>query len=281
MHLPLSIEHIDLGTADIAPTFVMTRRCGVAICVEGEFDVKILNEVHTVSQYSMFACMPFVSIKVLAVRRPAKVILGLVDIDDVPVMINRWVNAGNLFTIQSRPLVRIPEDRFARLINSIDEYTSECSEYIRGSSAKDFDQLQHDIIDLRSRLVIAQVLKIYFALSDIEVTRTTQRDIVFQRFMLALYTNFREHRTVHFYASMSGVSLKYFSTLIRQLSGSSPSEWIETAVVGEAKTLLTDLDRSIKEIATYLNFPDTPTFTKYFHRVTGMTPRAYRQSLLR
>ncbi len=105
------------------------------------------------------------------------------------------------------------------------------------------------------------------------------RDLEYQQFMLTLYANFREHREVKFYAMRSGVSEKYFSTLIRELSGSTPSEWIETVVVGEAKTMLSDHQHSIKEIASSLNFPDAPTFTKYFQRVTGMTPKAYRKSL--
>ncbi len=91
-----------------------------------------------------------------------------------------------------------------------------------------------------------------------------------------MYFNVRKPRDVRYYAGLSGISEKYFSTLIRELSGTSPSKWIETVVMGEAKTLLQDEHMSIKEIASCLNFPDAPTFTKYFRRLAGVTPKAYR-----
>ncbi len=84
---------------------------------------------------------------------------------------------------------------------------------------------------------------------------------------------------MNFYAGNSGVSTKYFSTLVKRVSGKTPLEWIETVVTGEAKAMLKDPGKSIKDIASSLNFPDTPTFTKYFRRVEGVTPKTYRKSI--
>lgn len=280
MHPLLKINTVSLSPDNASCQSIdMLGQCAFAICTKGEFVIKILNEQYDVRCQGMFACMPFVHIDVVAVGKPSEVIFGCIQIEDVPNMINRWINTNNLIAIQNSPLVRIPDERFCRLIFSINEYQSAYEEVSSGSKESICNHLQQDILDYQCRLIVAQVLKIYFANMPMEVSGHTHRDLVFQQFMLSLYSKFREHRSVEYYASMSGVSLKYFSTIVRQLSCACPSEWIETVVVGEAKSLLSDVQRSIKDIAALLNFPDAPTFTKYFLRVTGMTPKSYRKAI--
>ncbi len=277
MQLPLKIATVSFNSDDSNDRiFDMTGKCAFAICTKGEFCIKILNEQYVVKEHCMFACMPFVNINVIKVVKPSEVVFGYLQLDDIPRMINTWVNTNNLSAIQNNPLVEITDARFDRMIDMINGYISECENNMDGSN--ECRQIQHDIIDLHSRLIVAQVVKIYFTNISMAVSGHTYRDVLFQRFMLDLYANCREQRKVRFYAMRSGLSLKYFSTIVRQLSGASPSEWIETVVVGEAKSMLNDIHRNIKDIATQLNFPDAPTFTKYFLRVTGMSPKAYRKS---
>lgn len=256
----------------------MASRCAFAICTEGRFTIKIFNEIYTVSERCLFACMPFVKIEVVSVETPSEVVFGQISIEDLPGMINRWVSIDTLTQIQNCPLVKIPDSEYERLITQIDQLREECGENKGGEPGNVCDLISRDIIDYRIRLIVAYVLKIYFGNIRIEVKDHTQRDIVFQHFMLDLYRNFKEQRNVQFYASRASVSQKYFSTLVRQLSGVSPSGWIETVVVTEAKSMLADPRLSIKDIAAALNFPDAPTFTKYFLRVAGLTPKAYRKS---
>lgn len=280
MKPPLRIFTSHLNHAGDADNLLdMTGRCAFAICTGGKFLIRILNEQYVVERNCMFACMPFVNIEVLSVDMPSELIVGYLGIDDIPRMINRWVNPDNLTNIQNHPWIRMTDTLLSRLVQSINDYVVECKELSDDMAKPPGNMLQQDLIDLQGRLIVTQVLKIYFA-NVPETSAHTHRDIVFQRFMLSLYVNFREHRNVHFYAMHSGVSLKYFSTIIRQLSGASPSDWIETMVIGEAKSMLSDMNMSIKDIGSSLNFPDAPTFTKYFLRVTGLTPKAYRKSIL-
>ncbi len=269
--------HPDMKGDDL---FDFPGRCAFALCTKGELEIKFLNEYFKVTERSMFACMPFVKIGIIKVNRPSEIIFGSIMIKDVPRMINRWVDTSNLSAIQNHPSITIQYSQFTTLLASIDEYKSDYEAYMRGKYTNICHHIHEDIIELQARLIVAKVLKIYFTNISMEPKAYMPRDLEYQQFMLSLYTNFKEHRDVKFYANRSGVSEKYFSTLIRQLSGSSPSEWIETVVVGEAKTLLSDAQYSIKEIASGLNFPDAPTFTKYFQRITGITPKAYRKSIL-
>lgn len=277
---PLNIVTVQLDTADsFRHIFDMPGRCAFALCTRGRFDIKILNEQYTVTEHCIFACMPFVSIEVMEVSMQSELIFGYILISDVPMMINRWINTDKLTAIQNMPLVKVTDPQFHQLVNTINDFLNEHDKNTSCINDHSDPLLNRDIIELESKLIVAKVLKIYFSTIPMQACGNTHRDIVFQQFMLTLYTNFREHRNVSFYAAHSGVSLKYFSTIIRQQSGTSPSQWIETVVIEEAKSKLKDVNMSIKAIASTLNFPDAPTFTKYFLRITGMTPKAYRKAI--
>ncbi len=277
--LKISIEKL-IPSSHANYTLDLAGRCAFVVCTKGDLDIKILNNVYHISEKWMFACMPFIDAEVISVSQPSEILLGQLRIEDVPSIINSMVNISNLSAIQQQPLVEITGEQFRHLMNSIEGYLIEYEESELDRIGNKCIQIHRNIIDYHSRLIVAQVLKIYFSNMRMDVTGHSHRDVVFQQFMLNLYANFRKHRSVEYYARKSGVSLKYFSTVIRQFSGVSPSKWIETVVISEAKTMLGITHCNIKEIATTLNFPDAPTFTKYFVRVTGLTPRSYRQTIL-
>lgn len=98
----------------------------------------------------------------------------------------------------------------------------------------------------------------------------------FKHFIELLGTNFKQERSVGFYAQQLCITPKYLTTLIRRISGKSVSDWINHYVIVEAKTLLRYSEMSIQEIAYYLNFPNQSFFGSYFKRNTGMSPSAFR-----
>ncbi|WP_418982193.1 helix-turn-helix domain-containing protein [Alistipes sp.] len=99
----------------------------------------------------------------------------------------------------------------------------------------------------------------------------------FRQFMQLLGEHFREERCVGYYARQLCITPKYLTTLIKRISGHSVSEWIDSYVILEAKALLKHSNRSIQEIAYYLNFPNQSFFGSYFKRNTGMSPSQYKE----
>ena len=100
----------------------------------------------------------------------------------------------------------------------------------------------------------------------------------FRRFLQELSRHYKTERSVGFYAQQLCITPKYLTTLVKQVSKKSVSEWIEIYVVLEAKTLLKYSNLSIQEIAYTLNFPNQSFFGSYFKRNTGMSPSQYKAS---
>lgn len=99
---------------------------------------------------------------------------------------------------------------------------------------------------------------------------------LFDRFYEAITQHYRESHEVQFYANLFCVSPKYFSTVIRQATGATPSEWIARYIVVRAKLLMRTTDFSMARISQELGFPDQTSFTRFFKTNTGFPPTAYR-----
>ena len=98
----------------------------------------------------------------------------------------------------------------------------------------------------------------------------------FKQFTELLGEHYTRERSVGYYARQLCITPKYLTTLIKRISGKSVSEWIDSYVILEAKTLLKYSNMSVQEIAYDLNFPNQSFFGSYFKRNTGMSPSQYK-----
>lgn len=105
---------------------------------------------------------------------------------------------------------------------------------------------------------------------------STHSSVIFNRFLrlVNLYGK-REHQLA-FYSDKLCITSRYLSTLVQSTSGVGAKEWIDRAVVSQAKVLLRHSDKQTAQIADELNFPNASFFCKYFKRITGLTPQQYR-----
>lgn len=103
-------------------------------------------------------------------------------------------------------------------------------------------------------------------------------EIVFEDFIKELNMLNGTERSLSFFAQRLNLTPNYLSFRVKEYSGRTATEWIEDAVILEAKTMLKHTNLTIQEIAYKLNFPTQTFFGKYFKRITGMSPKQYRMS---
>lgn len=85
-----------------------------------------------------------------------------------------------------------------------------------------------------------------------------------------------EHR-ISFYADKMCLTEKYLGTVIRQASGITAKEWIDRALITRIKVELRHTNKPIAQISEEMNFPNASFFSKYFKRLTNMTPAEFRE----
>ncbi len=99
---------------------------------------------------------------------------------------------------------------------------------------------------------------------------------MFDRFLRLVNSHCREQRQLAFYAGKICVTERYLGTVIRQTSGITAKEWIDKAVIVQAKVMLRHSNRQIVQISGELHFSNPSFFCKYFKRLVGCTPQEYR-----
>ncbi len=106
----------------------------------------------------------------------------------------------------------------------------------------------------------------------------THGRVLFNRFITLLNQHCKEQHTLAFYADRLCVTPRYLGVVVKMSSGVTAKEWIDRAVTTSAKVLLRHSNKQVQQIADDLHFPNTSFFCKFFRRMTGLSPQAYRDS---
>ena len=107
-------------------------------------------------------------------------------------------------------------------------------------------------------------------------TENTNRDIV-SKAQLFIKSNYEKDIMLGDVAKAVYISPNYFSTLFRQLTGSSFSRYLTKMRIEAAERLLAETDIPIKKIVSEVGFRDYNYFNRIFKRYQGgITPARYR-----
>lgn len=102
-----------------------------------------------------------------------------------------------------------------------------------------------------------------------------RKEELFRKFIELLNIHIGKHK-LPFYAEKMNISPQYLSRLVEDSSGTAARDWINRAVVLQAKLLLRSSRYTIEQIAEELNFSTVPYFCRLFKREVGTTPSEYR-----
>lgn len=110
-------------------------------------------------------------------------------------------------------------------------------------------------------------------------TGTSQKEILFKKFMELLSDSIVKSRQASWYAGQLHITPKHLSTVCKQVSGKTAFEWINEYVIMDIRHLLKNTDKPIKEVVSLLKFPNTSFFGTYCRKHFGMSPIEYRKYL--
>lgn len=105
--------------------------------------------------------------------------------------------------------------------------------------------------------------------------------ILIKRFYQLVEENYQKNIPVNKYASLLAVTPNHLTQVLKQLTGKTTNDIIQAKQVLEIKRLLIHTSMNVSEIAHRLNFADQSYFTKFFKRITGMTPLHFRMESMK
>lgn len=121
-----------------------------------------------------------------------------------------------------------------------------------------------DLMDIQSR--------------QTKVTKVSPREEnIFITFVNLVKNNYLWHHDLDFYASEESITKTYLSRIVKKVTGRTVQDFINELLLMEACSMLRFSDKPMSEIAFRLNFSDQAAFSKFFNRLKGMPPLAYRR----
>ena len=244
---------------------------GFLFCIEGELNILSNSGLHVMKSDSLLIQLPNHILKIESQKKCT--VAGLVM---TPNYLRKnflhWNKLFPLFIQKSHtPIVSIPKEKkneLVRMLGNIQERmkTVLLSEWTKAAYHAALETFFYDIISLASNPESPETEN---------VPRNRKQDY-FSRFIQLASQYCKKERKVCFYASKLCVTSKYLSTVIKEVSGKTPSNWIDEILITEAIFLLKFSNATIQEIAFQMNFPNPSFFGKFFKRYTGFSPKYYR-----
>ncbi len=101
--------------------------------------------------------------------------------------------------------------------------------------------------------------------------------LLLKNFLNLINEKYSQLHDVAAYADLLCISAGHLSKIVKHQSGKTGIKHIHERLTLEAKRLLLHTEKSIKEIAYELGFEDAPYFNRFFKKLAGQPPAAYRK----
>lgn len=168
--------------------------------------------------------------------------------------------------------------RYISVIKVSDEKFDDLMSYYKFiyKETREESRYQGEIIRSIFYALILELIAEYERIFSVDATHNIKADNLTDRFFRLLATNYRQHRSVQFYADSLNLTPKYLSSAIKRVTGRPILDWIHEAILIDAKMLLRTTDLTVQQIADQLNFSSSSAFVQFIKKHTGSTPRSLK-----
>ena len=154
----------------------------------------------------------------------------------------------------------------------------------------------YDVIQLALNEIISEIKKfqndslhiirslLYFSLSKLNrlfsehynISADTRSNSMIYKFKETLELNIRTMHSVKEYCNLLHISRHQLNTIVKKHFGNTSKEIISNRLLQEIKMELQYSNKTIAEIAHTLNFSESNNLTRFFKKLEGISPSAYR-----
>ena len=169
-------------------------------------------------------------------------------------------------------------------------YNSQQPQYLRLNN-EDYRVMQYALAEIISEIknyqndslhIIRSLL--YFALSKLNrlysefynISPDTQSDSRVHQFKELLEKNIRTANSVNYYCDLLQIDRYKLNAMVKAHTGHTPKQIINNRLLQEIQMELRYSNKTIAEISYSLNFSEPNNLTRFFRKMRGVSPTAYR-----
>ena len=242
----------------------------IALCTKGQVEYSLDTQSHTVRPGELLVISERHVVNNYASSPDFEGLAMILSVDFFREVINDVADLSAVFLLaRSKPVMALSEHEMKIFTNYF--YTIK-------------DRIESVNNHFRKALVRTLLLALLYDMSNVvyQFQQTTDQrlkrgDIIFTRFIKMVEEYCGRERRVSWYAGQLGITPKYLSETVKEVSRRTPNEWIDNYVIVELRVLLKNTTKSIKQITEEMHFPNQSFLGKYFKEHVGVSPSEYRK----
>lgn len=127
--------------------------------------------------------------------------------------------------------------------------------------------------------MLALLTEINTAYKPLSESKKSQSVMLTNQFKNLVFTNIKSMHLVSDYAKCLHITPNHLNKVVKQISGQSPTKWIDETLVLEAKVLLYQTNLQVSEVAAQIGLQDQSYFSRLFKKHEGISPLQFRKRI--
>lgn len=253
---------------------------GMFICLNGNVTFFLDDTKYEMKKNNIVVYFPYSILKIIDASEDLYGIMMSVDVNVVQPLLTRITDVDSILYIRQNPLTDLSEHDLTSIKNYIELYQKhlELSKLYADNNQRRFWQLNNLQIENVKLNLVLQIIMAYADADNGLKNSVDRRDDIVRKFLNDLKDHYLSQHEVSFYSNRQYISMRYFSSVVKQRTGQTPSQWITSILIKEAKKFITESNLTVKEIAEVMNFPNQSYFGKWFKTHVGMGPLEFKKA---
>ncbi len=253
---------------------------GMFICLNGNVTFFLDDTKYEMKKNNIVVYFPYSILKIIDASEDLYGIMMSVDVNVVQPLLTRITDVDSILYIRQNPLTDLSEHDLTSIKNYIELYQKhlELSKLYADNNQRRFWQLNNLQIENVKLNLVLQIIMAYADADNGLKNSVDRRDDIVRKFLNDLKDHYLSQHEVSFYSNRQYISMRYFSSVVKQRTGQTPSQWITSILIKEAKKFITESNLTVKEIAEVMCFPNQSYFGKWFKTHVGMGPLEFKKA---
>jgi AraC-like DNA-binding protein len=184
---------------------------------------------------------------------------------------NRLLEFPFFFTIQqTNPPLKLDREEDTAFLEKL---------FLKAVTEVNKAEYSEDLLRSLLNLILVYAASLYKVNEQMQVKG--KGHLLVKRFFQLVEENYQKNYSVNEYASRLAITPNHLTQVVKQLTGKTSNDIIQQKQLLEIKRLLIHTNLGVSEIANQLNFVDQSYFTKFFKRMTGVTPLSFRMKSMK
>jgi len=180
------------------------------------------------------------------------------------------IEAGNLDKVEIKPCYAAPDPLIQQIGLALQ------------TELESDDRVSNIYIESLTTTLCIHLLKYYCVTSNAKFGNHEQKGLSHWKLRQAIsyiHENLDKDLSLVDISATVGMSMYYFSRQFKQSTGLAPHQYVMNCRIEQAKKLLSKTNQTIEQISSLVGFQSQSHFTNVFRKLTGITPRVYREQV--